>query len=176
MASESDERQISTLLYCLGVEAEDVLTSTNISNDDRKQYDQVLGKMDEFFKVWKNVIFERARFNWRTQRIGETAEESITCLYSLAADYQYGNLKDEMIRDRLVVGIRDCSLSQHLQMDPDLMLEKAKQIVRQREAVQKQQMILNHGERLAETMVSYVNTDRRSSSHRPKASAAQRRP
>ena len=61
MASESEERQ--TLLYCLGEEAEDVLTSTNISNDDRKQYDQVLGKMDEFFKVQKNVIFERARFN-----------------------------------------------------------------------------------------------------------------
>ena len=176
MASESEERQISTLLYCLGEEAEDVLTSTNISNDDRKQYDQVLGKMDEFFKVRKNIIFKRARFNRRTQRDGETAEEFITCLYSLAADCQYGNLKDEMIRDRLVVGIRDCSLSERLQMDPDLTLEKAKQIVRQREAVQKQQTILNHGERLAETTVSYINTNRRSSSHRDKASAAQRRP
>ena len=81
-----------------------------------------------------------------------------------------------MIRDRIVVGIRDCSLSERLQMDPDFTLEKAKQIVRQREAVQKQRTILNHGERLAEMMVSYVNTDRRSSSHRPKASAAQQRP
>ena len=100
------------------------------SNDDRKQYNQVLGKMDEFFKVRKNIIFERARFNRRTQRNGETAEEFITCLYSLAADCQYGNLKDEMIHDRLVVGIRDCSPSERLQMDPDLALEKAKQIVR----------------------------------------------
>ena len=124
----------------------------------------------------ENIIFERARFNRRTQRDGETAEEFVTCLYSLAADCHYGNLKDEMIRDRLVVGIRDCSLSECLQMDPDLTLEKAKQIVRQREAVQKQQMILNHEERLAETTVSYVKTDRRSSSHRPKASAAQQRP
>ena len=74
-----------------------------------------------------------------------------------------------MICDRLVIGIRDCSLSERLQMDPDLTLEKAKQIVRQREAVQKQQTLFNHKERLAETMVNYVNTDRRSSSHRPKA-------
>ena len=51
MESESEERQISTLLYCLGEEAEDVFTSTNISNNDRKQCDQVLGKMDAFFKV-----------------------------------------------------------------------------------------------------------------------------
>ena len=61
MAGESEERQISTLLYCLGEEAEDVLTSTNISEADRGRYAQVLGKMDEFFKVRKNVIFERAR-------------------------------------------------------------------------------------------------------------------
>ena len=92
MAGESKERQISTLLYCLGEEAEDVLTSTNISEADRGRYAQVLGKMDEFFKVRKNVIFERARFNRRTQRQGETAEEFITSLYSLAADCQYGNL------------------------------------------------------------------------------------
>ena len=89
---ESEERQINTLLYCLCEEAEDVLTSTNISEADRGRYTQVFGKMDEFFKVQKNVIFERARFNRRTQRQGETAEESITSLYSLAADCQYGNL------------------------------------------------------------------------------------
>ena len=105
--------------------------------------------MDEFFKVRKTVIFERARFNWQTQRNEETAEEFIACLYSLAGDCQYGNLKDKMIHDPLVVGIRDCSLSERLQMDPDLTLEKAKQIVRQCEAVQKQQTILNHGKRLA---------------------------
>ena len=153
----------STLLYCLGEEAEDVLTSTNISEADRGRYAQVLGKMDEFFKVRKNVIFERARFNRRTQRQGETAEELITSLYSLAADCQYGNLRDEMIRDRLVVGILDTSLSERLQMDADLALEKATQIVRQREAVQKQQTILHRGEQPSETMVSYLKGDKRSS-------------
>ncbi len=63
MAGESEERQIRTLLYCLGEEAEDVRTSTNISEADRGRYAQVLGKMDEFFKIRKNIIFERARFN-----------------------------------------------------------------------------------------------------------------
>ena len=31
-------RQISTLLYCMGEEAEDVLTSTNISDDEKESY------------------------------------------------------------------------------------------------------------------------------------------
>ena len=125
---------------------------------------QVLGKMDRFFKVRQNVIFEQARFNWRRQLQGETTEEFITSLYSLAGDCQYGNLRDKMICDRLVVGILETSLSERLQMDTDLTPEKVKQIVRQRKAVQKQQTILHHGEQPSEMMVSYLKGDKRSSS------------
>ena len=52
-----------------------------------------------------------------------------------------------MIRDRIVVGIRDSSLSAKLQMDPDLTLEKAKRVVRQQEAIWGQQAILNNHDR-----------------------------
>ena len=45
---------------------------------------------------------------------------------------------DEMIRDRLVVSMRDVVLSEHLQTDPDLTLEKAKKALRQKEAVKDQ--------------------------------------
>ncbi len=48
-----------------------------------------------------------------------------------------------MIRDRLVVGIRDASLSEHLQLDADLTLEKAKKFIRQWQAVHEQQHILS---------------------------------
>ena len=48
-----------------------------------------------------------------------------------------------MIRDCLVVGILDKLLSEHLQLDSALTLEKAKKIICQREAVQEQQQVLN---------------------------------
>ena len=60
-------------------------------------------------------------------------------LYDLAQHCNYGEMKDEMIRDRLVVGICDCSLSEKLQLDPSLTLETAKMTIRQREAVHEQQ-------------------------------------
>ena len=50
----------------------------------------------------------------------------------------YGNLKDELLRDRMVVGIRDRELSKKLQLDPDLTLEKTKKTIRQKEAVKEQ--------------------------------------
>ena len=55
-------------------------------------------------------------------------------------------MTEEMIRDRLIVGIKDRSLSEKLQLDPDLSLEKAKKMVRQREAVQEQQTQLKGAE------------------------------
>ena len=91
------------------------------------------------------MIFERARFNRRSQKPGESAEQFITSLYSLAENCAYGDLRNEMIRDRIVVGIRDEALSERLQLDSELTLEKAKTLVRQREAVHEQQVLLRHG-------------------------------
>ena len=117
---------MSTLLYCLGEQAETVLASTNITEEQRKVYDTVIGKFDSFFKVTRNVIFEWARFNRCVQLEGESAEQFIVELYNLVEFCNYGELASEMIRDRLVVGIHNRHLSKHLQLDSELTLEKAK--------------------------------------------------
>ena len=45
---------------------------------------------DDFFKVRRNIIFERARFNRRSQQEGERAEEFIMELYKLVENCNYG--------------------------------------------------------------------------------------
>ena len=54
LAKEDDERQVSTLLYCLGEEADDVLTSTNITVESQKKFADVLQKFDKFFSQEKS--------------------------------------------------------------------------------------------------------------------------
>ena len=61
-----ERRQVCTLMYCLGEGAEDVLSSTNISEADRKKYSAVLSKFDGFFQVRKNVIFEHTHTHTHT--------------------------------------------------------------------------------------------------------------
>ena len=122
LSKEDEERQVSTLLYCLGKEADDVLTSMNISMESRKKYNDVLAKFDAHFKVRKNIIFERARFNRRTQEEDESVKQFITSLYSLADNCEYCDMKEELIRDRLVVGIKDIALSERLHIDEALTL------------------------------------------------------
>ena len=49
----------------------------------------------------------------------------------LAENCNYGDQKGELIRNRLVVGIRDMALPEQLQLYADLMLERAKKAIRQ---------------------------------------------
>ena len=87
----------------------------------------------------KNVIFERARFNQCSQKPGESAKQFITFLYSLAKNCADGDLKNKIIRDHIVVGIRDETLPECLQLDSELTLEKAKTLVRQQEVHEQHQ-------------------------------------
>ena len=67
---EEETRKVSTLMYCLGEDAEGVLVSTNIRDDDRKKYQEVMSKFDEYFKVRRNIIYERAKFNTKRPKRG----------------------------------------------------------------------------------------------------------
>ena len=66
----------------------------------------------------------------------------ITAIYGLAEYCGYRNLHDEMIWDRIVVGIRDSSLAEKLQLDSELMLTTAVNLLHQAEAVKQQQTLL----------------------------------
>ncbi|XP_071057614.1 uncharacterized protein [Onthophagus taurus] len=78
---------------------------------------------EKFIKT-HNVIYARAKFNLRKQKEGETAEEYVRAITTLAKNCKYGSLEDELIRDKLVVGIRDQKLPENLQLDEHLTLEK----------------------------------------------------
>ena len=63
----------------------------------------------------------------------------IASLFCLAEHCEYGPLHNEMIRDRIVVGIVDSSLSLKLQLDATLTLKKAIDAARQSEAAKREQ-------------------------------------
>ena len=77
------------------------------------------------------------------QEEGEPVDSFITSLsYRLAEYCNYGDLHDEMNRDWIVVGLRDSNLSERLQTDPNLTLNKPITIAQQTEAVREQQTVV----------------------------------
>ena len=139
---KEQEAQVNTLIYAMGDAADDILHSFQLSEEDSKKYDVVKAKFESHFVQKRNVIYERAKFNLRKQEPGETVDTFITALYGLAEYCEYGDLHDQMIRDRIVVGIRDAHLSEKLQLDSSLTLTKAVQQARGAEAVKQQQSLV----------------------------------
>lgn len=126
----------------MGDKADDILSTLGLSTDGLKKYTSVKDAFDKHFIGKHNVIYERARFNKRCQEAGESAESFIAAVYKLAENCQYRPLQDEMIRDWLVVGIQYQGLSEKLQMDSGLTLEKAVLQIRQHEEIKKQQPVV----------------------------------
>ena len=56
LAKEEEESQINTLIYAMGDQADDILTSFKLSTSQQKQYHTVKTKFDEYFVVRRNVI------------------------------------------------------------------------------------------------------------------------
>ena len=139
---KAEEQQVNTLVYTMGDEADDILISFKLSEEDRKKYEVVKDKFTSYFIKRRNVIYERARFNCRRQEEGEAVDAFIMDLHRLAEHCGFGELRDELIRDRIVVGLRDSRLSEKLQLQADLTLESAVTAARQTEQVKKQQASL----------------------------------
>ena len=96
----------------MGDTADDIYHSFHLT--DEGEYKVTKKKFDDYFMKKKNVIYERAKFNMRRQEEGEPVDVFITALYNLASKCDYGTLNDELIRDRIVVGIRNQSLSEKM--------------------------------------------------------------
>jgi hypothetical protein len=143
--TKSEESQVNTLIYSMGEKADDIFHSFRLSEADGKKYQPVKSAFEGHFVKHRNIIFERAKFNSRKQEQGEPVDNFIVDLYTLAENCQYGALREEMIRDRIVVGIGDGHLAEKLQLDPDLTLEKAVPQARQSEAVKQQQSTVREG-------------------------------
>ncbi|XP_077863848.1 uncharacterized protein LOC144348251 [Saccoglossus kowalevskii] len=133
LQNKTEREQVSTLLYAMGDCAYDILTTLQI-DEETYTYEDVKKALNDYYQVRRNIIVERARFNKRVQTHGEPIDVFIQDLYRLAEDCDYGVLKDDLIRDKIVVGVLDDSLSDHLQMKSTLTLAIAVQTCRQAEA------------------------------------------
>ncbi|KAK0143736.1 hypothetical protein N1851_018062 [Merluccius polli] len=134
---QSEEFQVNAFMYAAGDDAEDILNVLPLTDAEKKSYKRVTEAFNAHCVSKRNIIFERACFNRRSQEPGESVESFITAVHTLAEHCEFGVLREELIRDRIVVGIRDARLSESLQLDAALTLEKAITRVKQSAAVKK---------------------------------------
>lgn len=135
--------KVDCMLYAMGPKAEEIFGSFTFDTEaDKKKVATVIAKFDNHFQGRTNVIFQWALFNRRVQQEGESIDDFITDLHKLVKYCNYGTFREEAIRDRLVVGVRDIRLSEKMQLVEDLNYTKALEMARNFVFVQKQNQVL----------------------------------
>ena len=85
-----------------------------------------------------NIIYERYKFNNRSQEQTESIDTYVTALQALAETCKFGTLKDHLIRDRIVCGVRENAVRRKLLQESGLTLSKCVDICRAVEATSAQ--------------------------------------
>lgn len=83
-----------------------------------------------------SVVQHRFKFNSRSQREGESIADFVAELRRLSKDCQFEASLDDMLRDRLVAGIRDTRVQCRLLAELDLTFERAFELSQAAEKVQ----------------------------------------
>lgn len=85
-------------------------------------------KFREICSPQTNITMERHKFNSRNQKPGETIEAYVSDLRNKAQSCRFGDLQEELIRDRLVCGILNDGMRKLLLRYNELTLGKAIEI------------------------------------------------
>ena len=108
--------QVLTLKYCMGIKCDEIIKTMNISEEESKNYETMVTKLNQYFKPKRNEIRLRRTFNNRKRQQGEDIEAYLRELYKLAEDCNFVD-KNDRIRDQFIVGLNDEDLIEKLEID-----------------------------------------------------------
>lgn len=123
--AEKDKKiQAATLCSVMSNECRHV----SLTAEQREDPAAIMSALESYFKPAKNIIYERYLFGCCKQEESESLDAFVTKLREKASTCEYTQLKDEMIRDKIVLGIASESTRRRLLREKDLSM-KSKQSI-----------------------------------------------
>ena len=90
----------------------------------------VMKKLEDFFAGETHEAFESYEFHLRKQEPTESIKAYVVVLRQLAKIRNFGQLRDRLMREHVVVGVRDDSIREKLLAYKQLTLDRCLQIER----------------------------------------------
>ncbi|KAF6215542.1 hypothetical protein GE061_010298 [Apolygus lucorum] len=131
---KSSKKQIATFMATIGEDALTIYDSFGIDNDDVGLI-EIKEHFTNYFVKKLNIIYERFLFNNISQADGETFNDFLTNVQNQANKCDYGSIKDNLVRDRLVCGIFSNDTREKLFEAEDLTLDKCIRMCRSAEEI-----------------------------------------
>ncbi|UYV70953.1 K02A2.6-like [Cordylochernes scorpioides] len=124
--SKTIQQQRAILLHIIGDSALEIYNTFGFEeNAQSPTIKDILDKYDQYFRPFKNTIYRRYIFFTCEQKLNQTFDDFVTEIKSKAEDCEFKNIKDSLIRDRIVLGCRDTTLREKFLQNPDLTMALA---------------------------------------------------
>ena len=124
-AKKTNKIQAYILLNLAGGEAIEWEVFAYEESENKEDTECLKRKIAEVWMPQTNVTMERHKFNTRMQQRGESIQSFVADLKNKASACEFGELKDEMIKDRLVCGIENQRLRRNVLREGKFTLQKA---------------------------------------------------
>ena len=126
LSRQTEQYQVALLLHTLG---DDALRAYNgfsfVTTDENRTVDEILVKFDTFAIGKVNETYERFVFNKRDQKEGESFEAFHAAIRTLIKTCNFcEDCIDSILRDRIVIGIRDADTQTTLLKERKLTLKQ----------------------------------------------------
>lgn len=133
LSSKEQRYQKAMFLHCVGPEALKIYNTFNL--EETAELADIISRFEAHIIGETNITYERYKFNQRSQKTDESAEQYITALRTLAATCDFCDcMRESLIRDRLVTGIRNADTRKKLLEQRNLTLNQAIDILKSAEA------------------------------------------
>lgn len=136
--TKPDATKINVFLNVIGEEAVEMYDTLQLTNEERANYTAVVKAVNDFCEPKKNTVYERFVFYKRKQKEGESFDSFLVDIKRLVKDCGFAAIENEMLRDRIVMGVSDKKLQMRLMEIADLTYEKAVEKGRASEATKEQ--------------------------------------
>lgn len=124
-----NKQKRALLLHLAGPDVQEIFETLNETGDE-DNYDRAVEKLTEYFQPKKNVAYERHLFRTEIQKESETVEQFSTRLKHLALTCEFGDMKEDLIRDQIIDKCKSHELRRKFLLVEDLKLPKLLDIAR----------------------------------------------
>lgn len=121
---KTSEEKAFCLLNRIGNVGMAAMQEMQLEDEEEKDFDILLNKFDEYFDPPKRETEERHKFYTRSKKNNEPIEAYIADLKEKAKTCNFGDLTDSLVRDMVILDIKDKHLRKILFQEKELDLPK----------------------------------------------------
>lgn len=130
--------QVANFMASIGPDAVVILNTFGLTAAQLGNIAKIKERFGNHFTPQVNITYERYTFNKMSQADGEPFDEFLTKIKAQSSKCEFGILHDSLLKDKIIIGMKNDTVREKLLSEADLTLVRAIQVCRASELASKQ--------------------------------------